>query len=166
MLKLIELLEPSQRRPVRVHLMIMHILSAQKGRTRRTTQRSVNQKIIEHQALRNEQLLEVRHILKRAKLCIQIIGKNEKNVGAAALGMTVTSTSGSRVGGGAEVGVATGANPGTETEQPAMKASTKRSDNVFQMRFIVLFCHPNFIIGLNLFLSAIQNSNTDSIHSD
>jgi hypothetical protein len=48
----------------------------------------------------------------------------------------VTSINGTRVGGGVEVEVGEGFNPGTETEQPVMRAITKRSEKVFQMRFI------------------------------
>ena len=90
----------------------------------------------------------------------------KRMLGRLDLGMTVTSINGTRVGGGVEVEVATGFNPGTETEQPVMRAIIKRSESVFQICFIVLFSHANFIIGLILSLSAIQNGNTDSIHSD
>ena len=87
-------------------------------------------------------------------------------LGRLDLGMTVTSISGTGVGGGVEVEVGDGFNRGTETEQPVTRAITKRSESVFQICFIVLFSHARFIIGLILILSALQNGNADLIHSD
>ena len=87
-------------------------------------------------------------------------------LGRLDLGMTVTSIKGTGVGGGVEVEVGDGFNRGTETEQPVRRAITKKSESVFQMCFIILFHHSISVIGLILFLPAIQNGNADSIHSD